>query len=48
MLMSRPDYISAFIDHWPDSLYHQFSDLLPNGGKPEDYLTSVEIQAAKP
>ena len=43
---SRPAYIDGMVD-WQDPLYQKIMTHLPAGGKPSDYVTSLEITARK-
>jgi SAM-dependent methyltransferase len=46
-LKSKPGYVEAMTD-WADPLYQRIIKHLPNGTKPSDYITSLEVQARKP
>lgn len=46
-LTSKPGYIDAMSD-WQDPLYKKITDNLPEGVKPSDIVTSLDIAALKP
>lgn len=46
-LASKPEYVEAMTD-WQDPLYQQILAALPAGSKASDYITSLDISAAKP
>lgn len=46
-LTSHPEFIRAMTD-WNDPLFRKIVDNLPEGTKPEDFVTSLEITARKP
>lgn len=46
-LTTKPDYIEAMSD-WQDPLYKKIMDNLPEGVKPSDIVTSLDIAAVKP
>jgi arsenite methyltransferase len=45
-LKHKPGYIEALTD-WEDPLYRKIIEHLPNGAKPVDHITSLEVQAIK-
>ncbi len=45
-LTSKPQYVEA-LAAWSDPLYAKIAKGLPNGTKPADYITSLDILAAK-
>jgi len=47
VLKSKPGYVEALTD-WEDPLYQKLVAHLPAGTKPADFITSLEVQAAKP
>ena len=47
VLKTKAGYVEALTD-WEDPLYKKLMELLPAGTKPADYITSLEVQAAKP
>jgi hypothetical protein len=47
VLNSKPGYVEA-MTRFEDPLYRQVVENLPAGGKPSDYITSLEVQARKP
>jgi SAM-dependent methyltransferase len=47
VLKSEPGYVEA-MTHWEDPLYRKIIEHLPDGAKPSDYITSLEVQAQKP
>ncbi len=46
-LTEKPDYIDAMTD-WEDPLYQKIVRALPEGTKPSDFITSLDIAAVKP
>ena len=46
-LAPKANYVDGMLD-WQDPLYQKILGLLPPGSKPSDYVTSLEIAAAKP
>ncbi|OGG04699.1 MAG: arsenite S-adenosylmethyltransferase [Candidatus Glassbacteria bacterium RIFCSPLOWO2_12_FULL_58_11] len=46
-LTPKPDYIQS-MNEWKDPLYLKIINLLPEGSRVEDYLTSLGISARKP
>jgi len=46
-LHPKPSYIDAMSD-WKDPLYRMILEKLPEGTKPGDYLTSLEVTGKKP
>ena len=46
VLTLKPDYIDA-MTNWEDPLYRRIIQQLPQGSKPSDYITSLNIQAFK-
>ena len=46
-LTPKPGYVDAMVD-WNDPLYRQVVENLPEGAKASDYVTSLNITAAKP
>ena len=47
VLKVKSDYIEAMLN-FEDPLYKRIIELLPQGAKPSDYITSLEVQALKP
>jgi arsenite methyltransferase len=47
VLNSKSGYIEAMTS-WEDPLYRKIVEHLPEGAKPSEYITSVEVQARKP
>ena len=47
VLKVKSDYIEAMLN-FEDPLYQKIIELLPQGAKPSDYITSLEVQALKP
>jgi SAM-dependent methyltransferase len=47
VLKSKPSYVDAMTT-WEDPLYRKIIEHLPQGAKPSDYITSLEVQARKP
>src|SRR5512137_315633 len=47
LLKPKSDYIDGMVD-WQDPLYQKIVVQLPDGTKPGDYITSLEIAARKP
>ena len=47
VLKSKPGYVEA-LTNWEDPLYRKIVEHLPDGAKPADYITSLEVQARKP
>ena len=47
VLKSKAGYVEA-MTNWEDPLYRRIIEHLPEGAKPSDYITSLEIQARKP
>jgi len=47
VLKSKPGYVEAMAD-FEDPLYRKIVEHLPEGTKPSDYITSLEVQAGKP
>jgi arsenite methyltransferase len=47
VLKSKPGYVEAMMS-FEDPLYRKIIEHLPNGEKPSDYITSLEVQARKP
>ena len=47
VLTPKPSYIDAMTD-WQDPLYRKIIDALPQGAKPGDYITSLDIAARRP
>jgi arsenite methyltransferase len=45
-LTPKPEYIEAMA-HWEDPLYRRVVESLPEGSKPGDYITSLDISAVK-
>lgn len=45
-LTPKPGYVDAMSD-WEDPLYRQIIEHLPEGVRPSDYITSLEVQAQK-
>ncbi len=45
-LTSKPQYIEV-MTNWEDPLYRQIVNALPEGSKPSDYITSLDISAVK-
>lgn len=46
-LTPKPQYIDA-MTNWEDPLYRRIVERLPQGSKPSDYLTSLDVSARKP
>ena len=46
VLNSKPQYIDAMMN-WEDPLYRKIVDALPANSKPSDYITSLDVTAAK-
>ena len=46
VLTSKPGYIEALTD-WEDPLYRKIVEHLPEGTKPADFITSLEVKARK-
>ena len=46
-LESKPDYIDA-MTNWEDPLYRRIVAALPQGSKPSDFITSLNVTARKP
>jgi SAM-dependent methyltransferase len=46
VLKSKPGYVEA-MTNWEDPLYRKIVEHLPDGAKPSDYITSLEVQARK-
>ncbi|MFA6044076.1 MAG: arsenite methyltransferase [Phycisphaerales bacterium] len=46
-LSPKPQYIDAMTD-WKDPLYLSIIAKLPRGGKPSDFVTSLDVTATKP
>ena len=44
---SKSDYIDA-MEEWSDPLYREIAAKLPDGSKPSDFVTSLNISAKKP
>jgi ubiquinone/menaquinone biosynthesis C-methylase UbiE len=47
VLRSKAGYIEAMTS-WEDPLYRKIVEHLPDGAKPSEYITSLELQARKP
>lgn len=47
VLCSKPEYIDALMS-WEDPLYRRIVAALPSGSKPSDYITSLDVTAARP
>jgi arsenite methyltransferase len=47
VLKPKPDYIDGMVD-WQDPLYQKIIAHLPEGAKPSEYITSLEVAARKP
>ena len=47
VLNSKPGYVEAMTS-FEDPLYQKIVGHLPDGAKPSDYITSLEVQARKP
>jgi AhpD family alkylhydroperoxidase len=47
VLKPKPDYIDGMVD-WQDPLYKKIIAHLPEGAKPSEYITSLEVVARKP
>jgi len=46
VLKSKPGYVEAMTS-FEDPLYRRIVEHLPEGAKPGDYITSLEVQARK-
>lgn len=46
VLYSKPEYIDA-MTNWEDPLYRKIVAALPPGSKPSDYITSLDVTAAR-
>lgn len=46
VLNQKSDYVEA-MSAWSDPLYQKIIERLPKGEKPSDYITSLEVKAAK-
>ncbi len=46
-LTSKPQYINAMTD-WQDPLYQKIIASLPANARPNDYITSLDVEARKP
>lgn len=46
-LTSKPEYVAAMAQ-WEDPLYRKIVEHLPEGTKPSDYITSLDIAARRP
>jgi len=46
-LTSKPQYIEA-MTHWEDPLYRRIVAALPEGTKPSDFITSLDVTARRP
>ncbi len=44
--LAKPQYIDAMMN-WEDPLYRKIVDALPANSKPSDYITSLDVTAAK-
>lgn len=47
VLTPKPQYIDAMTD-WQDPLYRRITQGLPEGSKPSDFITSLDVSARKP
>ncbi len=47
VLKPKSDYVDGMVD-WQDPLYQKIVQHLPEGTKPSDYVTSLEVTARKP
>jgi arsenite methyltransferase len=47
VLKPKSDYVDGMVD-WQDPLYQKIVQHLPEGTKPSDYITSLEVTARKP
>ena len=47
VLESKRSYVEA-MTHFEDPLYRKIAERLPDGAKPSDYITSLEVMARKP
>jgi SAM-dependent methyltransferase len=45
-LRSKPEYIDA-MTNWEDPLYRKIVAALPEGSRPSDYITSLDVEAMK-
>ena len=46
-LASKPQYIDA-MTNWEDPLYKRIVAALPEGSRPSDFITSLDVTAVKP